>query len=246
MDTILTFPTTAGLPAMPWQLSDPDHGILMVMGTPESSPHIWRQYVDGAFRSYSSRGVEVALEYDAVLDGSSTMVFCAVLDDAGVVVGGVRAQGPYVGAGESHALIEWDGQDGYTQVADAINARCRDGIIEVKTAFVEPESPAAAEVAGLLARAPLALMTATGCRYMMATAADYVLARWESGGGRVNREIPATPYPDERYQTRVMFWDWYTLSEHARPGVWDRMQAEYAVLCGGVEPGQQRVSMLTA
>lgn len=202
----------------------------LVVGTPRSTPLVWNRYVECAYASYAARGVEAAFEYESIRDGDGTMMFCAILDADDTVVGGLRVQGPYSSAYESHAMSEWTDESGRARLAAAIGGRLPDGLIEVKAAFVDPGTPEAGAVAGMLARTPLVLMTLANARYMMATAADYVLARWESGGGRVDDGVPSTPYPDDRYNTRVMFWDWYTLADHARPAVWEQMQHEYEVL----------------
>jgi hypothetical protein len=53
-------------------------------------------------------------------------------------------------------------------------------------------------------------------QFCMATSAPYVLDRWLSSGGVV-ASIPATPYPDERYRTKMMWWDRRTFANHAEP-----------------------------
>lgn len=227
MKTLLdTFPPVA-LDSRTSAVYDPDGQCRLVVATPSSSPAIWEQYIDGAYHSYLDRGVEDALEYSTVRSGAGTTAFCAVVDRNDKVIGGLRVQGPYFGADESHAICEWAGQQGLGALTKAIGARIPGGLIEVKAAFVDIDSPAAKPAAGLLARTPLILLSATGSRYMMATAADYVLNRWKSGGGRVQSEVEPTPYPDDRYQTRVMFWDRQTLSEHAQPAIWQLMKSEY-------------------
>jgi hypothetical protein len=50
----------------------------------------------------------------------------------------------------------------------------------------------------------------------MATAATYVLNRWRSSGGVV-APIPATPYPNDRYQTKMIWWDRRNFINHAEP-----------------------------
>jgi hypothetical protein len=50
----------------------------------------------------------------------------------------------------------------------------------------------------------------------MATAAAYALNRWRSSGGVV-ASIPATPYPSERYQTKMMWWNRRDFVNHAEP-----------------------------
>ncbi|MGW0453726.1 MULTISPECIES: hypothetical protein [Gordonia] len=199
----------------------------MIVASPSIVPDLWHEYLGRAHAAYSARGVDDALDYDAICDGSSTTVFCAVVDTAGDVVGGLRVQGPYTLPHQSHAVTEWDGQSGQSALIRAIGARLAGGLIEVKSAFVDPTSGDAAAAAGFLARTPLILMAATDTRHMLATAADYVLARWQSGGGRVDTDIPSTPYPDERYRTQAMFWDRDALARHAEPAVWRTMCAEF-------------------
>ncbi|MFW0795286.1 hypothetical protein AAFP30_15840 [Gordonia sp. CPCC 205515] len=199
----------------------------LVVGTPESTPLVWNDYICGAQRSYSARGVADALEFDAVRHGQKTHIFCAVVDDDGNVVGGLRVQGPYQRVIESHAVYEWAGQPGQSHLMSAIASRIPGGLAEVKAAYVDAPKETAPHVAGLLARLGLVVMTVTGCQYLMATAADYVLDRWQSGGGRIDTSIPATPYPDERYRTRAMFWNSQTIAEDANPRVWRQMWSEY-------------------
>jgi hypothetical protein len=57
----------------------------------------------------------------------------------------------------------------------------------------------------------------TGFQFFMATAAAFVINRWKSSGGLV-APIPATPYPDERYQTKMIWWDSRDFINYAEPG----------------------------
>ena len=60
-------------------------------------------------------------------------------------------------------------------------------------------------------------MTLLDIQFIVATAASYVLKRWLSSGGVLATKIPATPYPDERYDTRLAWWDRLTFANHADP-----------------------------
>ncbi len=74
-------------------------------------------------------------------------------------------------------------------------------------------------------------MEMSGTDHMMATAADHVLRRWQSGGGRVDESVPPTPFPpDERYRTRLMWWDLVRLQEHTTEETWRRMRMEADIL----------------
>ncbi|GAC47801.1 hypothetical protein [Gordonia aichiensis] len=221
-------------PVAPIVVADVTREVTMVVAAPEVVPDLWIEYLDGAHAAYSARGVADALDYDTICDGSTTTLFCAVVDTTDRVVGGLRVQGPYTHPHQSHAVDEWAGQSGQAALIAAIGSRIASGLIEVKSAFVDPASSDAAATAGFLARTPLLLTAATGTRYMLATAADYVLARWESGGGRVDSDIPSTPYPNERYRTQAMFWDRDALSQCAKPAVWAAMCAEFEQISGTV------------
>ncbi len=131
--------------------------------------------------------------------------------------GGVRAQGPYVCASQSHAVVEWAGNRGLDAVREAIATRIPDGVVEMKSAWVSPKSPHAGKLSAALARVALPTMERLQSRFVMATAADHVLSRWESSGGRVDTQIPAAAYPDGRYRTRMMWWDRRSLRADADP-----------------------------
>lgn len=42
--------------------------------------------------------------------------------------------------------------------------------------------------------------------------------------------VPATPYPDERYRTKIMFWDRRTYANHAQPKQVAKIVTEAAYL----------------
>ncbi|SIR63538.1 hypothetical protein [Williamsia sterculiae] len=217
------------IPSTGLTVRDDRSGTTVFAGTPLSTPDVWLRYIDGARRSYAAHGISGALDFDAVVGGEETSMFFAVITDDDEVVGGVRVQGPYRSISESHALIEWDGTPGLVRLSEELSTRLGDGLAELKTAFVNPH-PAAGHIAAQIARVPLFVQTLAGCRYTMATAADHVLSRWESGGGRVNSDVPPTPYPDDRYRTQVMFWDRLTMAQQARPDMWALMQRQCSEL----------------
>jgi hypothetical protein len=61
----------------------------------------------------------------------------------------------------------------------------------------------------------------------MATCAQHVLARWRSSGGVV-APIRSTPYPDERFRTKLMWWDRLTVASLAAPSQTAKIIAEMA------------------
>ncbi|WP_229705076.1 hypothetical protein [Williamsia phyllosphaerae] len=223
----------------PMSVFDAASGCHLVLGTPRSVPELWTRYLDGARDLYAAHGVSAALDHDAVVDGDSTTLFYAAVDRAGVVRGGHRAQGPYLDVRDSHALVEWSGNDGRDELIAAVRSRLAHGVVEMKTAWVDPTADDPSAVSALLARVAVPTMRTTGARFIMATAAEHVLRRWSSSGGRVDKRVPAASYPDERYRTSLMWWDRETMGRLAEPAVWRQIREEACVWEGfGGEMGR--------
>jgi hypothetical protein len=196
---------------------DPDTECTLVVARPEDEPTLWLEYLDGAVRSYRKHGVERALDIAAVRTGSDTVLFFAALDAAGRIVAGVRAKGPLLSADDSHAVVEWEGQPGLPAVRKMINDRAPFGILEMKSAWVTDDRTRSRPLTKAIARSGFHAMALMDIQFCMATAGAYVLDRWQSSGGVVAAHIPPTPYPDERYQTKMMWWDRRTFINHAEP-----------------------------
>ena len=130
---------------------------------------------------------------------------------------GVRAVGPLGDADDSHAAVEWAGQPGLRSVRKMIDDRVPFGIAEIKSAWTTDDRDRSRALAKALARSPFYAMAVLDVQFGMATAAAYVLDRWASSGGVVADHIPATPYPSDKYQTKMMWWDRRTYIDHAQP-----------------------------
>lgn len=208
-----------------------DGSLTLTAATPSGDPALWSRFVDGAWASYSRHGVSVALDLDEVASGATTAVFFVVLDEAGVMLGGVRAQGPYVMIEQSHVLTEWEHSPGLPVVAERLRSRMPHGIVEMKSAWVGDGAPGRA-VSATLARTALPTMALTGSRYLFASAADHVLRQWETSGGVIDTAVPAAAYPSDRYRTRMMWWDRRTIDADAHPQVWEEMVRDARMLSG--------------
>ena len=90
------------------------------------------------------------------------------------------------------------------------------GVLEMKSAWATDDSPRTASLTSAVARSAFHMMALLDIQFCMATAAAYALNRWRSSGGIV-ASIPATPYPDERYQTKMMWWNRRNFVNHAEP-----------------------------
>ena len=195
---------------------DPDINCTLAVAQPSTDPALWSEFVAGAHGSYSKRGVECALDVDTMRTGSDTVMFFAVLDDAGRMLAGLRAKGTLRSADDSHAVLEWAGQPSQQAVRDMISDRIPFGVLEMKSGWVAEDADRDLDLTTPLARSPFHMMALIDVQFCMATAASYVLNRWRSSGGAV-AGIPATPYPDERYQTKMIWWNRQDFVRHAEP-----------------------------
>ena len=214
---------------------DPDIDCTLVVSQPSTDPDLWTEYALGAQHSYRKHGVESALDVDALRTGADTIVFLAVIDRSGRMVAGVRAKGPLRSADDSHAVVEWAGQPGQQAVRNMINDRVPFGVLEMKSAWVTDDPDQNRCRTAALARSGFHMMALLDVQFCMATAAAYVLNRWRSSGGLV-AGIPATPYPDERYQTKMMWWNRRDFANYAGPEQVAKILMETNQLNSGVLP----------
>ncbi len=214
----------------------------LVVSNPALDPTLWNEYLEGALRNYLKHRVERTLSLDTISDGADTELFFAALDTQGRVVGGARAVGPLWSAADSHALVEWAGSGGEFAVRKMIDDRVPFGVVEVKAAWVDSGSQDDGSIATALARVALPIMALLKVQFVMATAAAHVLDRWRSSGGVVAAAIPAVAYPDERYRTKMMWWDRSTLANHAEPKQLSRMYVETNELVRQVQAGSDTIA----
>ncbi|BBX17670.1 hypothetical protein CRI77_20935 [Mycolicibacterium duvalii] len=204
---------------------DEDAQCTLIMSQPSLDRELWLRYLEGAERSYQKFGVGRAIDVADISDGHDTALFWAALDSSGRVIGGVRAKGPLTGADDSHAVVEWDGQPGLPAVRKMIDDRVPFGVLEMKAAFVDDRPGNPQGVIRALARSGSHAMAVMDVQFCMATSAPHVLDKWRTSGGVV-AAIPATPYPDPRYRTKMMWWDRRTWIRHAEPSQISRIFAD--------------------
>jgi hypothetical protein len=209
---------------------DPESECAIVYAQPAIERDLWRDYVHGACLSYRKHGVEKALDMDALQHGADTTLFAACVNNAGRVVAGLRAKGPYQSADECHALLEWRGQPGLDAVRKMVADRLPFGVVEMKTAWVTDDLERNLALTSAISRTPLHAMNLLDIQFIVATAASYALKGWLSSGGVLAAKIPATPYPDQRYQTKLAWWDRSTFANHADPKQLSAFFAEQKIL----------------
>ncbi len=183
----------------------------ILLARPTDQPELFAEYLSGALRNYRLFGVVDALEYEMTLSGESTALFAAVVDEAGSVVGGLRVQGPYCSVDDVHALREWAGRAGTAELRDEIAERLPYGVIEIKAVWVEHTLSEHHDITARLARLFVHLMRLMDVRFALCTAAAHAVLRWQSVGGAISERVAPVAYPDERYRTVVLWWDWRTV-----------------------------------
>jgi len=151
---------------------DPDTECNIVFAHPAIERDLWLDYVQGACHNYAKHGVAKALDLDALRSGADTILFAACVDDAGRVVGGLRAKGPYRSADEAHAVLEWSGQPGQNAVRKMINDRLPFGVVEMKTAWVTDDPERSRQLTSAISRTPLHAMTLLDIQFIVETAAS--------------------------------------------------------------------------
>lgn len=186
---------------------DPISGRHFVVARPEAQPELWAAYIEGALDSYRQHDVQTAIEFGRVRDGRCTSMFFAAVECDGRVIGGMRVQGPYTDADQAHALAEWAGRDGSAQIRREVQSRLAEGVIEIKAVWVDHDAPHRHELSSALSRVFVHAMDLMRVRHAMCTAASHAMLRWQTSGGVVSRAVPPVPYPDDRYQTHLMWWD---------------------------------------
>ena len=208
---------------------DSDTGCTVIVSTPSADPALWADFIDGAGRSYRRHGIEHALDMNSLTDEAHTQLFHAVVNDAGAIMGGIRAKGPLDSPEESHAIVEWEDQAGLRSVRKMLADRLPFGVVEMKTAWMSDDPNRSRGISNTLARSPFTTMALLDAQFVVATAGSHVLSRWRTSGGVVAK-IPATPYPDDRYRTKMMWWDRSTFANHADAAQVSKIFNELAIV----------------
>lgn len=204
---------------------DPDIDCTLVISHPSADPALWSAYSSGTYRSFRTHGVESALDMEALRSGADTIMFFAVVDDDGEVLGGLRAKGPLRYADDSHAVVEWAGHPGQQAVRNTITDRIPFRVLELKSGWATDDPRRNRLVTDALARSGLHMLVILDAQFCMATAATFALNGWRSSGGLV-ADIPATPYPDERYRTRMIWLNRRDFFNYAEPAQVAKILAE--------------------
>jgi hypothetical protein len=213
---------------------DSDAACTIAIARPPANDTLWREYLAGAERSYRRHGIEAAIDIDAIRRAGDTTLFWTMLDGAGTVIGGIRAIGPLTSPEQTHAVVEWADHPSLPLVRKMISDRLPFGVVEMKSAWVTDDADRSRSLTASLARTGCHVLAVTGVQFCMATGAQHVLTRWRSSGGVV-APIRSTRYPDERFSTKLIWWNRQTVANHASSSQTAKIIAEMAAIRNRLE-----------
>lgn len=110
------------------------------------------------------------------------------------------------------------------------------GVVELKTGWVARDAPNRRSLTASLARTPLHAALILGARYGVGAGGGHSLRMWTASGGVVARELAPVPFPDERYETHLVWWDRWVPSGTVTEDERRALDAETAQLVGVVSP----------
>jgi len=187
---------------------DPSSGTRIEAHAPSARPDLWHRYVEGVTRSYRRYGVERALDLESFADGASTSLFFVAMSSDAEVVAGLRVHGRLSNPGQAHAMLEYAP---YPELAAKVEAIIDDrlplGVLEIKGVWVAPDVRRHNRLSNAIARCYLHAMALLNAQFAFCTAGRHAAARWRGAGGQVVTALPPIPYPDERYETFMLWWD---------------------------------------
>jgi hypothetical protein len=99
------------------------------------------------------------------------------------------------------------------------------GVLEMKAGWVTDAAGRNPFIASALARSHFYMMVILDFQFGMCTAATKTMSSLLSSGS-VIAAIPATPYPSERYQTQLLWWNRRDFFSHAQPEQLAKIVAE--------------------
>jgi hypothetical protein len=111
-----------------------------------------------------------------------------------------------------------------------------DGVIEMKTGWVDDDVVHRSELTDALARIFVHSLRLMDVRHAIGTVAQHAVPRWRSTGGVVCDGVAAVPYPSEKYRTVLMHWDAGTFADLASPRQLPHLMGETAQLTGRQAP----------
>jgi hypothetical protein len=189
-------------------VTDGEHGATLMLVPPRDRSDLWTAYRAGAFAAYARHRVEHVLALPEIGYDEDRPWFEVAVDPRGVVLGGLRINGPLHTVREAAALSELaDHPHAAAALTRVLRERIEGGIAEVKGFWVRHEEPHRGRIAAALADSVTAIGDVLGVDHLFCTAAEHAVPRWLAAGAQRLDSVPPVPFPDSRYRTTVLWWD---------------------------------------
>ncbi|WP_051426484.1 hypothetical protein [Jiangella gansuensis] len=223
-----------------YEFRDELSGTWLRFYTPARRFDLWQEYVAGAQRTYQRYRVENALRIPPATAETDVPFFAVASDDDGVVRAGWYTNGRLGAVSAAHAPSEFASEPfSAAMVAGWIDGVLEAGVMEMKGAWVDPESEHKSALADLLARSYLHALHVVGVPYAFGTAAEHAAPRWNQSGARSLDGIVFAAYPDDRYRTTFLWWHIDESPRLCTPEQRELFEAErLQALAGGPEAGR--------
>jgi hypothetical protein len=102
------------------------------------------------------------------------------------------------------------------------------GVAEGRTAWVDGDHRMRGSLFRMLVRTAPITLHLLNVRFVLSSGGAHVIEKWSSSGGMVATHIPPAPYPSERYQTKLIWWDRTTITNNIDAKQLSRMNSELA------------------
>ncbi len=191
---------------------------------PDERRDRWMDYLAGAEDTYRAAAVEAALAR-AVLEHERPSLFFVAVDGDDRVVGGIRCHGPITSPDEAAVTLELAAHPQIDQLRLLLAERIPSGLVEMKGAWVDRDH----QLTGLgraLARCCVHAMDWWGAAHAVACSSRQLARLWQTTGCRTLGDLAPWAYPDERYQTVVLWWEQERLAELSSAAQLERIGAE--------------------
>ncbi len=175
--------------------------VTLYTAEPDSEPEMWMQYLEGAAERYHTYNIKVLMEAIAHARRSSRTLFVMAMY-RGAFVGGMRAHAALPG---SHLPLVEE-LEGYLP-SEAVHASldAHAPAIHCGGLWIRRGTVNSGIIARLLIEQDIEMARRLNANWIVGTAAEHILSRFTSMGNFVDPDLPAFPFPDERYLTRVIW-----------------------------------------
>jgi hypothetical protein len=197
---------------------EPGSGVRFEAHAPADAPELWTSYLEGLEETYRAHGVANALDLNALWITPTSPIFVVAIGADDQVLAGMRAHGPLFRPEDAHAVGEFESDPvGQRKVRQLITDRIPFGAIEIKGCWVTDDAPRKRLLSNGLARCYIHVMDMLDVQFAFCTAAVHAATRWRTTGGLTVPGLDAVPYPDDRYETTMLWWNRTTIGKFADP-----------------------------